>query len=147
YAEWNIGTPFNRMPFEYLLKNSVAVSQVLNSNLGLSYRITKNLTASASVQYSSAQNENDYSSPLAATDPRNSGMALTSLGNTRSNTVGFEGQIQHRKTWNDLHVNWFIGGNYQNSRTRIEDVMGLGYSSDDLLKSIYNAMMVINNDI
>jgi TonB-linked SusC/RagA family outer membrane protein len=146
FEEWNIGSTTNRMPFQYFLRNSIAVGQSLSANVGIRYNLTKHWSLSTNAQYSSNESANDQRNPISSFDPSMSSLPSTHSGKTSGHVIGYEMQVRFAKVWNNFKVQSFIGGNTQFSKTRVVDIMATGYTSDELMGSINNAQVITTKD-
>lgn len=141
FLGWSPDPNSNLFPYSNLLKPFVTKNSNLNASIGLDYTLFKGLTLSGKLLYGSNNGTNDSYSPLASYNPLTYSMSSSSFGSTKSFHVGVDPSINYNKLIGKGTLNLLLGGSLQNAVTDGTMVMGLGFESDDLMKSMTNAMI------
>lgn len=141
FAEWKpnplVGGDY---PFSESFKPSIIKTNVLSANTQMSYKILNGLSLEVTGGFTSSRNTNDNFKPLAAEDPRIPAIAYAFFGNSNTSTWIVEPGIRYSGFAAKGRFEVMIGGSLQSSRTNTSTIIGFGYSNDNLMGSIGNAM-------
>lgn len=146
YAAYNTSPFNNNFMFDYILRPNILKTNTLNSNLVVSYTLLKGLVLSGSLSYQSMNNTNEVFMPLAAIDPQTFGLSTLFSGSTKNSNVAFEPQLNYTRSISKGRLSVMVTGTMQKTHTSTESISAYGFTNDDLMKSINNAMFsTINN--
>ncbi|RAJ76777.1 TonB-linked SusC/RagA family outer membrane protein [Chitinophaga dinghuensis] len=141
WDEWNAVGKGNDFPFGYLLKTNVLETNQFSSNLGISYELLKGLTVSTSAGYTSMTGSSNFFIPIASQNPIDNPMGSTSFGTTKNTNWIIEPQIAYSRYVGKGDLKVQLGGSLQSTITDGVTTFGLGYTDDNMLSSINNAMV------
>lgn len=141
YAGWRASS----FPFAQLLQPYNSKTNLLQSNLQLSYNIIRGLDARLSLGYNTTANEQTRFTPIASLDPTSiivpRGTAV--FGSNKINNWIIEPQLEYNGlVFGKGKLTLLAGGTMQSNRTNGVRVTGDGYTDDNLLGSISNAVTV-----
>ncbi|MGN6420268.1 MAG: SusC/RagA family TonB-linked outer membrane protein [Pseudobacter sp.] len=142
FRGYNSNSNINNYPFDYILKTNIVKTSVLNSNLSINYTLLKGLVLTGSLSYQNANNTSDIYNPMASQNPQGNPMATTTLGNTKNNNLAFEPQLNYTRSISRGKLSVLLGGTLQKTNTATGMTMGLGFTSDDLMRSIGLAQLM-----
>lgn len=142
YRGYNNNSSNNFFTFDYILKNNNLKTNLLNSNLSLNYTLLKGLVLTGSLSFQTMNNTNDLFIPMASQNPVGNPMASTTLGTTKNNNFAFEPQLNYSRSISRGKLTVLLGGTMQKTNTSTTNTMGIGFSSDDLMKSISLAQLM-----
>jgi TonB-linked SusC/RagA family outer membrane protein len=146
YAPWDAAGLGSSYPFAGLLKSYSTQTNMLNSNLTLSYELMKGLTARVSLGYDNAEVHNTYLLPMAAEDPATNPTGTALFGETRNNNWIIEPQLNYRRFVGGGKLDILLGGSDQSALTDGATEYGIGYTNDALLHTIANAPTVFDGE-
>jgi len=126
-------------PFGSLLQPYTAKSNLLNSNLVLSYEMTKGLILKTSLGYNNIQSNQTSLTPITSQDPANNPVGQSSFGYTLLHNFILEPQLEYNNFISKGKLNILLGSSIQNNTTNSIQLMGFGYNNDALLTSVINA--------
>lgn len=147
YKEWRtVGSAY---PFAGLLNPFTTKTNVLQSNLQLSYNVYRGFTAKVSVGYNNTVNEQLSLSTIASKDPiaipKPTGSAV--FGNNKVNNWIIEPQLEYSGVvFGKGRLTALAGGTLQSNKTNGIRVNGDGYTNDALLGSITNAVTITSSE-
>ena len=135
-------------PLATLYRESEARVQQLISNLSLSYAITPQLEARLSTGYTLLTSEEVTEQPIRFYNP-----AL--WANARSRSIHLsagrqswivEPQLNYRNTWGKFNLDALLGSTFQHRQGSTLNIVGIGYSNDQLLGNLAAAQQVVVAD-
>lgn len=136
YVGWKPGF----YPFSNLFQPYTSKTKFLNSNLILSYEISKGLTFRTSFGYNTSTVKQTKFTPISSLDlTRGPQTGAANFGNNEISNWIIEPQLEYNSFWGIGKVNALVGSTIQSNTTEGSDVSGTGYSSDLLLHTISNA--------
>lgn len=143
YKAWDqAGVTF---PFSVLKQPYNSKTNFLTTNLTLTYTLLKGLVARASLGYNNSTNFQTRETPIASQDTyKNTKVTGTSyFGTNRNNNWIIEPQLEYNTSvGSEGKLNLLVGGTVQDNTTIASMVTGQGYTSDQMLNSISNAVTV-----
>lgn len=142
FRGYNNNSTSNFYPFEYILRTNIGKTNLLNSNLTLNYTVLKGLVLTGSLSFQTMNNTNDLFIPIASQNPVGNPMASTTLGTTKNNNLAFEPQLHYSRSISKGRLTVLLGGTMQKTNTSTGNTLGIGFTSDDLMKSIGLAQLM-----
>jgi TonB-linked SusC/RagA family outer membrane protein len=139
YAEWNAAGLGYSFPFANLLQPSVSSSDLLNSSFRVGYQVVNGLTVSVLLGYNLGLNNNSLTTPIASQNPLLNPTGQVYFGDSKTKGWNITPQIDYTRYIGKGKLNVILGGNLNNAIASGITTFGLGYTSDQLLKSINNA--------
>ena len=142
YAQWDalgtgsIAPPF---PFANLLQPYESKTYFLNTNLSFNYSVTKNISAKVKLGYNNAETNQTYYTTIASQDPANNPTGTANFGNNRNDNWIVEPQVEYNGFAGAGKLNILIGGTLQKTSSEGMQVTGLGYTSDELIRTVSGA--------
>jgi TonB-linked SusC/RagA family outer membrane protein len=134
------GIPLNTQNFYSSLKQPDDLSSFnFNSALNLNYKILQSLSIAINMGYSRNTGTEHSIDPSTAQDPDyiNRG---ASFGTTSAQTINIEPQINYNKTLGKGVLTALVGGTYRKNTTDAYQDEAYGYSNDNFLNSINEAV-------
>lgn len=126
-------------PFGGLRRPYTARTNFLNSNLVIGYQILKGLQISTSFGYNNAQADQQVLNTIASQDPLDNPKGSNQFNtNTNRNWI-IEPQINYDAKISKGRLSLLVGGSSQENKTTGLVVVGNGYTSDLLIKSLASA--------
>ncbi|MGZ3814325.1 MAG: SusC/RagA family TonB-linked outer membrane protein [Mucilaginibacter sp.] len=130
------GTTAQSNPLAYL-KELYSVENIsLNSNLLLSYNIVKGLFFRTSLGYSTYNSKEFYGDPLAAQNPEFGPQSSSRFGNNDFMTWLIEPQLEYKASIKKFGFDFLLGNTLEKKSSAASEVDGIGYSNDNLIRSI-----------
>jgi TonB-linked SusC/RagA family outer membrane protein len=145
YAEWG-GPLGNLYPFSTLRMPNTSKFNNLASNIDIRYELLKGLSLSATAGYSSGQGTNESLVPIASRDPIENPTGEATFGTTKNTTWIIESRLNFSKYIGKGTLQILLAGNLENTTTSGVTMMGSGYTNDELLGSISNAVSQRSSD-
>lgn len=147
YKEWRISGGF--FPFASLLNPFTTKTNMLQTNLQLSYNVYRGFTARVSLGYNNTVNEQVNLTTIASKDPvsaiKPTGSA--SFGNNKINNWIIEPQLEYSGVvFGKGRLTALAGGTLQSNKTSGMRINGDGYTNDALLRSITNAVTITSTE-
>jgi TonB-linked SusC/RagA family outer membrane protein len=134
YAGW---APLNyAFPFSSLLNPYTAATNLLNSNLVLSYELTKGLILKTSLGYNNIESSQTQVTTIASQDPSTDPTGSSSIGNTLIHNLIVEPDIEYNRYINKGKFDVLLGATAQENTTIGSNSNGYGYTNDALLTAI-----------
>ncbi|MCF3109567.1 SusC/RagA family TonB-linked outer membrane protein [Niabella sp. CC-SYL272] len=131
------GTAFN--PYAYLKRKYETKSNMLNSNVLLSYQPVTGLYLKSSFGISTL-GSNEYSAyPLASQNPDDAPIATAQFGTNSYTTWIIEPQAEYKRGFGRLSGSIMLGSTFQQNQHKSTEMYGSGFVSDELIKSISGA--------
>lgn len=148
FKEWRISGGF--FPFSSLLNPFTTKTNMLQSNLQLSYNVYRGFTAKVSLGYNNTTNEQVSLTTIASQDPLYSTTKPTgsaSFGSNKVNNWIIEPQLEYSGLmFGKGRLTALAGGTLQTNETNGMRVNGDGYTNDALLRSITNAATITSSE-
>jgi TonB-linked SusC/RagA family outer membrane protein len=130
------GTNAQSNPLAYL-KELYSVENIsLNSNLSLSYNIVKGLFFRTSLGYSTYNSKEFFGDPLSAQNPEFAPQSNSRFGNNDFMTWLIEPQLEYKASVKKFDFDVLLGNTLEKKSSAASEVDGIGYSNDDLIRSI-----------
>lgn len=126
-------------PFSNLKQPYTSKTNFITSNLVLSYQIATGLNFSTSFGYNNAVANQEYYAPIASLDPIDNPTGTAQFGYNFNKNWIIEPQANYSKLIWKGRLDVLAGATLQQTRTDGNAVVGSGYTSDLLLKSITSA--------
>lgn len=130
----------SNFPFRELKRPSESKSNVINTDLRLSYEPVKGLTFSVNAGYNFSNNNNALYSPASSLDPAFGNMSSAIFGRSSTNNWMIEPGVQYRAfigSKGNLSVQ--LGGSLQDVKNEGLSTISLGFPNDNLINSPNNA--------
>jgi len=132
-------------PLAFKLQQANNSTNMLNSNVNLSYAITKNLQLGANIGYDKSESNDNKVTPIASLDPSYSETGSNEF--TTSNTSSWiaEPQLTYglQKEWGK--INLLVGATFEENSSSGQDISARGYTSDALINDIVAAPAIFAN--
>jgi len=141
---FNLGMGDN--PIAYLRKNYYLQSNMLNSNLQVSYKIKNDLSFRTSLGYNTLLSKEYSGSPSAALNPFQGLTPSADFGTNNFMTWIIEPQAEYKKKIAAGVLNILAGSSIQYNTNATTRMIGTGYTNDDLIESINAAPYVSAGD-
>jgi TonB-linked SusC/RagA family outer membrane protein len=145
YAEWG-GPMGNLYPFSTLRIPNIARFNNLASNMVINYEMLKGLRLMVSAAYSSGMGASETSMPIASRNPLENPTGEANFGTTKNNTWLIGPQLSFNRFIGKGSLEIMVAGNLENTTTSAVTMMGSGYTNDELLGSISNAVSQRSSD-
>ncbi len=144
YAQWDAeGGSFQ---FQNLKEPYTSKTGYLASSASLQYLILKNLAIRTNLGYNNASVNQVNLTPIAAQDPAYQPLGSAQFGSNRNINWIVEPQLEFNGLVGDGKINVLAGATIQQTTTDGMSVVGTGYSNDNLLQTISNAVNVYGSD-
>jgi TonB-dependent starch-binding outer membrane protein SusC len=130
----------SNFPFGELKRPSESNSNVINTNLRLSYEPVKGLTFSVNAGYNFSNNNNALYAPASSYDPAFGNLSSAIFGKSSTNNWLIEPEVQYRAfigSKGNLSVQ--LGGSLQDVKNEGLSTVSMGFPNDNLIKSPNNA--------
>ena len=112
------------------------------AGLDLSYQVVPGVFLKLNSGINSVSAEEINTTPIASQNPASAPLGSVSFGNSKMRSFIIEPQVQLRKKFQDLRVDWLVGSTYQSLQKQGTVVNGSGYANDALLRSLKSATTV-----
>jgi TonB-linked SusC/RagA family outer membrane protein len=135
------GLTGSNFPFVDLKRPSESKSNVINTNLRLSYEPVKGLTFSVNAGYSFSNNNNALYNLAASFDPLFGNLSNAIYGRSSTNNWMIEPEVQYRAfigSKGNLSVQ--LGGSLQDVKNEGLTTVSVGFPNDNLIRSPNNAV-------
>lgn len=126
----------NKFIFFNYLQPYTSKTNFLNGNFVIGYEITKGLTAKTSFGYNNFLTQQTSQNPIAAQNPKFNATGRSIFGNSISENLIVEPQIEYNTIFSKGKLNALIGGTYQSNTGKSSLIVGESYTNDDLLESV-----------
>lgn len=137
YAGWS---PLDgSFPGAPLLQPYSTKSNLLNSNMVLSYELLKGWVLRANLGYNNILTNQNYITPIASQDPVYNPTGTSYFGSTLIHTLIVEPQMEYDRFIGKGKLNILAGVSYQSTAATSDYLIGRGYNNDALLTSVGNA--------
>ncbi|GEM63920.1 SusC/RagA family TonB-linked outer membrane protein [Sphingobacterium faecium NBRC 15299] len=123
-------------PYDYTKQKYQVTTKGLTTNLSMSYKIFKDLTARINSGYNSIDTYSEYLIPKSAGDPQYNPTGYMSTGNNNYDSWLMEPQLEYNKTIYQSKLSVLIGSTFQQTKNDIKDLQAIGFTTDDLLGSL-----------
>lgn len=146
WAEWNAGgeTSAGLFPFASLLQPNKQRSNTLRPSLNLGYKLFKGLEFTTSLAYSNGHHWDERYFPSISQNPLTNPSGMSTFGTTYSSNWLIEPKVSYESFIGKGTLGLMVGGTLQSDYSQALNQYALGYSDDDLLKSLNNAAFVTN---
>lgn len=118
-----------------------------NSSLNLSYEVFKGLTIGSNIGYSRTTGTEHNIMPLAAQYPSPEQISSAAFGNTSSQAINVEPQINYSKTIGRGTLTALVGGTYEKNTSDAFQTQAFQYSNDNFLNSVNEANSTAVHDV
>jgi TonB-dependent starch-binding outer membrane protein SusC len=127
------GNPISNLLNKYKNKTTNLIANGI-----LVYTPFTGLTLKGSLGYNSLKTSESQIYPLSAYAPeiRPSQIRLTTFGNNSVSSWIFEPQLNYKKSWDRLHLDFLLGGTIQENKNDAERLNATGYESDDNMSDL-----------
>lgn len=133
------GFPLNVQNFYSSLRQPTYLQYYnFNSSLNLAYKIFPGLTAGINLGYSRVSTVEHSENPASAQDPSYA-QASAAFGNSATQSVNVEPQINYQKTIGRGVLTALLGGTYKKVSSDAYQVAAYGYANDNFLGSVIGA--------
>ena len=131
-------------PLAATLNTSMANSQQMISNLGLSYKLSNSLLFKTSAGYTMLSSDELVKNPVEAYDPRlwDRARARSTNSITNRNSWILEPQLVYESNLGELALNALVGATFQESRSKNLRMSGVGFSNEKLVGNMASAESV-----
>jgi len=144
YAAWNAANIGTTYPFSGLLIPSVSSSNFLNSSLKIGYQVLNGLNVSMQMGYNLGLNNNNLTTTIASQNPLYNPTAQVFFGDSKSTGWTIIPQMDYTRILGKGKLSVKLGGNLNNAVAKGLTTLALGYTSDQLTRSVNNAPLVSN---
>lgn len=144
YADWNAINLGDSYPFPQFLVPSKSNSDLLNGSLRVGFQALKGLNISTILGYNLGLNKNSFMTTIASQNPITSPTGQTIFGDSRTDGWNITPQIDYSLYLGKGKLTALLGGNLNSTTASGLTTFAMGYSSDELAKSINNAPYVTN---
>ncbi|TDX01824.1 SusC/RagA family TonB-linked outer membrane protein [Dinghuibacter silviterrae] len=132
-------------PFAQLKEPYTAKTTFQSTNLTLGYRIYNGLHIVSSFGYNNSQNNQQTIYYIAAQDPLNNPTGSNNWGNNSNRNWIIEPRLTYENGIGTGKLSTLIGTTIQQTNTDGVDIIGTGYTSDNLIRSISNSTSIQSN--
>lgn len=139
YADWNAVNLGDSFPFPQLMIPSKSNSDFLNASFRVGFEVLKGLNVSAIVGYNLGLNKNSYATTIRSQNPVTNPTGQTILGNSRTDGWNVTPQIDYSLYLGKGKLTALLGGNLNSTSASGITIFAMGYTSDQMAKSINNA--------
>ncbi|NLR82378.1 SusC/RagA family TonB-linked outer membrane protein [Chitinophaga eiseniae] len=146
WDDWNATGNAGGFPFAYLKQNNIIETNQFSSNLGISYELLKGFTISTTAGYTNMMGSSNMFTPIASQNPITNPTGSANFGTTKNTNWIIEPQIAYSRFIGKGDLKIQVGGSLQSTITDGASTFGLGYSDDNLLRSINNAPIQISSE-
>jgi len=146
YSQWDLAQSVIAYPFAQLKQPYTSQTGFLNSNMNLSYLLAKGLTLRTNIGFNNGQTDQTYYFSIASQDPQYAPTGTSQFGNNRNSNWIIEPQAEYTGLIGTGKLNVLVGTSALATTTDGLYVLGQGYTSDALLKTISNAVTVTSTD-
>jgi len=146
YAGWQ-PVPGTVDGFSSLFQPYTAKTGFLNSHLSVGYELTRGLTLSGNLGYSTSHNNQVQIYPISSLNPENNPTGSADFGNNNNQNTIIEPQLDYTGRIAKGKITALVGGSYQTVTQDGNAISGSGYVNDNLLYSIGNAPIRYATDI
>lgn len=144
FAGW---TPLDgNFPFGSLLQPYTIQTNLLNSNMVLSYVLLKGLVLKTNFGYNNIQGNQTRIIPIASQDPAYNPKGSSTFGSSLIHNLVIEPQLEYNSLINKGKLDVLLGASTQSNSTSSTYLSGEGYTNDALLQSITNAPIKTGNN-
>lgn len=141
WDEWNASNNGSDFPFGYLLQTNAMETNQFSTNLGINYELVKGLTLSTTAGFTNMAANTSYIVPIASQNPLLNPTGMANFGTTKNTNWIIEPQIAYTRYIGKGDLKIQVGGSLQSTITDAVTSFGLGYTDDNMLKSINNALI------
>lgn len=145
YAPWNAIGPYggNQYPFSSLKQPYTSKTNFITSNVNLSYEVVKGLKLTASIGYNNSQNNTSLLQFIASFNPLYNPTGSAIFSSTSNSNWIIEPQLDYQKWIGRGQLQVMAGVSEESTVTDANTEYGLGYTNDDLMRSIVSAATVL----
>jgi TonB-linked SusC/RagA family outer membrane protein len=136
WADWE---SIGGNPFGTLLQTYTAKTNFLNSNLLFDFQPVRGLILKTNFGYNVAQSNQLSLTPIASQDPNSQPVGTSQFGNNSNKNWVVEPQIGYDAQLGSGKFSALIGCSAQGTTTDGTFILGTGYTSDALLRTVSNA--------
>jgi TonB-linked SusC/RagA family outer membrane protein len=130
----------SNFPFGGLKRPSESKSNIINTNLRLSYEPVKGFIFSVNAGYEFSNNNNALYTPASSYDPAFGNLSSAIFGKSSRNNWIIEPQFEYRTfVGGKGNLSFQLGGSLQDVKNEGLTTIGLGFPNDNLLRSPNNA--------
>jgi TonB-linked SusC/RagA family outer membrane protein len=126
----------NKFVFYNYLQPYTSKTNFLNGSFVIGYEILKGLSAKANFGYNNFLTQQTSTSPIAAQNPVYNSTGKSTFGNSISENLIIEPQIEYNTALYRGKLNVLFGGSYQSNTGKSSLIVGEGYTNDALLGSV-----------
>lgn len=142
FAAWPFMNASSSFPFSYILLSNDVKTNKINGTLGYKYDITTGLSISGSVGLVNTNVKSNAFTPIASQHPALNPTGRAFFGTTGINNFLLQQQVNYNVVVGKGLLSLLAGGSLERAVTTGTNTIGVGYTNDDLLKSITNAAAV-----
>ncbi|MCH5717843.1 SusC/RagA family TonB-linked outer membrane protein [Niabella hibiscisoli] len=144
---WDEATLRYGNPLAGTLRPYVGVTDMINTNLGLTFRPIESITLILNGGYNLLDYDEELQSPRASQSPEVATRGIASFGHSKTRTWSIEPQVKYdTRIATAGKISLLLGGSWQESERANVRLNGSNYSSDGLLGSITGAGTVTVTD-
>ncbi|WP_157761019.1 SusC/RagA family TonB-linked outer membrane protein [Chitinophaga caeni] len=138
FEEWMTNSRYET-PFAVLKQQFSNKTGFLRGSMNFAYELARGLNASINFGYNNSKSDAFQAMPIAAQNPifNPTGYSFSSTTNSRNLIV--EPQLNYNTTLGKGRLSALLGGTWQSTQTDVSNMMGFGFTSDDLIHAIQNA--------
>ncbi|HEY4205486.1 MAG TPA: SusC/RagA family TonB-linked outer membrane protein [Puia sp.] len=148
FAGWRPVDPspsgFSDLPLNFLAQPYRSNRFTLLGRSSLSYEVLPSLIFTIAAGYSRSEARQTQQYPQAANDPlKEAEPSVTLFGNSSSTGFNFEPNLHYELRRGRHYFSLLAGGSYQADKQQATGIEGMGYSSDELMNSVYAAKSLL----
>lgn len=132
--------------FNGLKQPYTAKTNFLNTNLSVTYELTKGLLISSNIGYSNTQANQQRLIPFSSQDPISNLTGSNSKGYNSSKNWIIEPQLAYNSLISKGKVSVLLGATFMQANSDVLYVNGYGYKSDLLIQSLAKAPNIVTSD-
>lgn len=139
FAAWPFLNAFSTFPFDYVLISNEVKSNRLQGQLGYKYDITKGLSISGNLGINNSTTKSNLFTPIAAQYPSPNATGRAFFGTSGNTNMLLSQQVDYNIIIGKGKLSVLAGASLEQAVTTGSNLIGVGYTNDDLLKSLANA--------
>ncbi len=123
-------------PYDYTKQKYQVNTKGLTTNLSVSYKLLKDLTARLNGGYNYIDTYSEFLVPKSAGDPQYTPTGYMATDNNNYDSWLLEPQVEYNKAFNHSKLNVLLGSTFQQTKNDQKYIQAMGFTTDDLLGSL-----------
>jgi TonB-linked SusC/RagA family outer membrane protein len=133
-------------PLAHIMSHYTSQSEQLSTNALLQYRVIPGLTAKLTGGYNTIMADEESLVPIVAQNPANNPVGYSNFGQRKLRSWIIEPQLEYTGSFSWGRITALAGASWQSTINQQSTQQASGFSTDALLRSIYQARSVINRN-